>query len=115
MADRHAVASGEEEKQHEEDRMMRDIHIGNRGLETANEEQPDKLRKTIRFEQESPNTSSSSSTHVSLVFSANGEKQDGPEPVLVRKSGHVADDVQVSALDVFYEMDGRKGRHIKEV
>ena len=64
VADRHAVASGEEEKQHEENRM-RDVHIGKRGSETANEEQPDKLRKTVRFEQEAPNTSPSSSTHVS--------------------------------------------------
>ena len=49
MAGRHAVASGEEERQHEEDRM-RDIHVGKRGSEAAGEEQPDKLRKTVRFE-----------------------------------------------------------------
>ena len=66
MADRHAVASGEEEKQHDENRL-RHVHIGKRGSETADEEQqPDKLRKTVRFEQEAPNTSPSSSTHVSL-------------------------------------------------
>ena len=34
VAERHAVASGEEEKQHEE-------HIGKRGSETAKKEQPD--------------------------------------------------------------------------
>ena len=38
-----------------------------------------------------------------------------PGPVLVQKSGHVDDDVQISALDAFYEMDGRKSRYIGEV
>ena len=68
VAVRHADASGGDirENQHEEDRM-RDIHVGKRGSETANEEQPDKLRKTVRFEQQAPNTSSSSSTHVSFL------------------------------------------------
>ena len=61
VAVRHADASGGDiiENQHEEDRM-RDIHIGNRGSETANEEQSDNSRKTVRFEQDAPNTSSSS-------------------------------------------------------
>ena len=98
-ADRHAVASGEEEKRHEENRM-RDVHIGKRGSETANDEQSDKLRKTGRFVQEASNTSSSSSTHVSLEYPANGEKQYRPEPVLVQNSGHVDDDMRNSALDV---------------
>ena len=40
MADRHAVASGEDENQHEENRM-RDIHIGTRRAETTYEEQPE--------------------------------------------------------------------------
>ena len=35
--------------------------------------------------------------------------------MLVQKSGHVDDDVQISALDAFYEMDGRKSRYIGEV
>ena len=35
--------------------------------------------------------------------------------MFVQKSGHVDDDVPISALDVFYEMDGRKGRYIREV
>ena len=35
--------------------------------------------------------------------------------VLVQKSGHVDDDVQISALDAFYEMDGRRSRFIGEV
>ena len=46
MTDRHAVASGEDEREHDENRM-RDIHIGKRGSETAHEEQPDELRKTV--------------------------------------------------------------------
>ena len=33
----------------------------------------------------------------------------------MQKSGHVDDDVQVSALDAFYETDGRKSRYIGEV
>ena len=33
----------------------------------------------------------------------------------MQKSGHVHDDVQVSALDEFHEMDGRKSREIGEV
>ena len=35
--------------------------------------------------------------------------------VLVQKSGHVDDDVQISALNAFYEMDGRKSAYIGEV
>ena len=35
--------------------------------------------------------------------------------VLVQKSGHVDDDVQISALNAFYEMDGRKSPYIGEV
>ena len=114
MADRHAVASGEEEKQREENRM-RDVHIGKRGSEAANEEQHDKSRKTVRFEQEAPNTSSSSFTHVSLEYSTCGERQDRRGPVLVQNSSHVDVDTQTSALDVFYETDGRESRYIKEV
>ena len=84
MADRQAVESGGDvtKKQHEENRM-RDVHIGKRGSETANEEQPDKLRKTVRFEHEAPNTSSSTSTPVSLEYRASGDQQDRPEAVLV--------------------------------
>ena len=50
MAVRHADASGGDitENQHEENRM-RDIHIGKRGSETANEEKPDKLRKDSKI------------------------------------------------------------------
>ena len=46
----------------------------------------------------------------------NGGQQDRLEPVLVQNSGHVDDDIQISALDdVFYEKDGRESRYIKEV
>ena len=53
--------------------------------------------------------------HVSRVCPASGEKQDRSEPLLVQNSGHVDDDIQISALDVSYEMDGRRSRSIKEV
>ena len=95
---RHAVSSGEEEKQ-QEDNRVRDVHIDKRGSETANEEQLDTLRRTLRFEQEAPNTSSSSSTHVSRQYLASGEKQDWPGPVLVRNSGTDGDDIQISSLE----------------
>ena len=35
-------------------------------------------------------------------------KQDRPGSVPVQKSGYVDDDVQISALDAFYERDGRR-------
>ena len=113
MVVRHADASGGDitENQHEENRM-RDIHVGTRGSEAASEEQPDKLRKTTRAR----------SFECSIVFRSSctwnissGETQDRPESVLVQKSGHVDDDEQISALDVFYGMDGRNSRYIREV
>ena len=33
----------------------------------------------------------------------------------MQTSGHVDDDAQISALDAFYEMDGRKSHYIGEV
>ena len=96
---------------------MRDIHISKRGPETANEEQPDKLTRTVRLEQEAPNTSTSSSSisPVSLEHPASGERQIRPDPVLAQRSGHVDDDIQISTLDVLSEMDGRESRYIKKV
>ena len=94
---------------------MRDIHVGKRGSEAASEEQPDKLRKTVRFEHEAPSAKASSDPTVALEYPASGETQDRPGSVLVQKSGHVDDDVQISALDAFYEMDGRTSRYIEEV
>ena len=43
------------------------------------------------------------------------KKQGGLDPLRVQKSGHVDDDIQISALDVVYEIDGRRSRHISEV
>ena len=100
--------------QHEEDRM-REIQVSKRGSEAASEEQSDKLRKTVRFEQEASGASASSDPNATLEYPASGETQDRPRSVLVQKSGHVDDDVQISALDPFYEMDGRKSRYIREV
>ena len=90
MAVRQAVASGEDEGQHDENRV-RKIHIGKRG---ANEERPDKLRKTYdpsrmcpvhRHPQPCP----------SLESLVSGERQNRPEPVLVQNSGHPDDDIQI--------------------
>ena len=58
----------------------------------------------------SSSTAASSEPIVSLENLASGETQDRPGSVLVQKSGHVGDDAQISALDGFYEMDGRKSR-----
>ena len=93
VAVRHADASGGDitENQHEENRM-RDIHIGKRGSETADEEQLDTLRTSVRFEQEAPSALSSTDPHVSLEYLASGEKQDRPGSVFVQSSGHVGDD-----------------------
>ena len=93
---------------------MRDIHVGKRGSE-AGEEQPDKLRKTVRFEQEASSAALSSDPTVALEYTACGETQDRSGSVLVQKSGHVDDGVHISALHAFYEMDGRKSRYIGEV
>ena len=44
------------------------VHIGIGRSETAKGEQPDKLRKTVRFEPEAPDTSSSPTMHLSVLF-----------------------------------------------
>ena len=95
VAVRHADASGVYifENQHEEDRM-RDIHVGRRGSEAASEEQSEKLRKIVRFEQESPNASASSGPNVALEYLASGQTHKRLGSVFVQKSGHVNDDVQ---------------------
>ena len=53
---------------------MSDIHVGKRGSEAAGEEQPDKLRKTVRFEQEAPSAAASSDPTVALEYPASGHK-----------------------------------------
>ena len=55
---------------------MRDIHIGKRGSEAAGEEQLDKLRKTVRFEQEASSASASSDPTVTLECPASCETQE---------------------------------------
>ena len=115
VAVRLADASGGDtrENQHDENRM-RDIHVGKRGPVGAGEEQPDKLRKTVRFEQEAPSPSAAASSDptVALEYPASVRPAGS---VLVQTSGHVEDDVQISALDAFCDMDGRKCRYIGEV
>ena len=65
---------------------MRDIHVGIRGPEAAGEEQADKLRKTVRFEQEAPSSSSAASSDppVALEYPASDETQDRRGPYLCR-------------------------------
>ena len=77
VAVRHADASGGDirKNQHEEERMT-DIHVGKRGPEAAGEEQPDKLRKTARSEQEAPSAAETSDPAVPLEYPASGETQD---------------------------------------
>ena len=85
MAVRQADASGGDirENQHEEDRMI-DIHVGNRGSEAASEEQPDKLRQTVRFEQEAPSASASSDPTVALEYLRAVRRKIGRGPYLCR-------------------------------
>ena len=72
-------------------------------------------KKTVRFERETPNTSASSDPYVFLEYLASGVTQGRLGSILVQTSSHVDDDVHISALDPFYEMDGRKSRYIGEV
>ena len=65
-------------------RIMRDIHVGKRGSEAASEEQPDKSRKTVRFEQEASSASASSDPTVTLEYPASGETPSRPGSVLVQ-------------------------------
>ena len=107
-----AVTSGK--TQHEKQRM-RDIQVNERGSEAGGEKQLDKLRKTVRFEQEAPSAAASSDPIVALEYPASGETRDRQGSVFVQMSGHVDDDVRISALDVLYEMDGRKSRYMGEL
>ena len=54
---------------------MRDIHDDKRGPEAAGEEQLDKLRKTVRFEQQASSAAASSDPPVALEYPASGETQ----------------------------------------
>ena len=78
-------------------------------------EQPGKLRKTVRFEQEASSAAASSDPYVALERLVRGETPSRQGSARVQKSGHVDDDVQISALDAFCEMEGRKCRYIGEV
>ena len=83
VAVRHAAVTSEK-TDHEEDRT-RDIHVGKKGSEAAGEEQPDKLRKTVRFEQEASSASASSEPTVALEYPSSGETQSRLGSVLVQK------------------------------
>ena len=100
MADQHAVASGEDEGQHDES-ILRDIH-GEREPETAHEEQPDKLWKQYMYIQgKTFQILLQLQPCLSCNYPASGEGQDRTQPVLVQNSGHVDDDTQNFALNVF--------------
>ena len=75
MAVRHADASGCDitENPARREQNERDIHVGKRGQEAASEEQPDTLRRTVRFEQEASSAASSSDPAVPLEYHASGD------------------------------------------
>ena len=96
VAVRHADASVGYiiENQHEEK--------SKRGSEATSEEQTDEWRKTKRFGQEAPDASAC-------------ETQSRPGSVLVQKSGHVDDDVQISALDASWTKESLHWRSVGAV
>ena len=49
---------------------MRGIHVVKRGSEAAGEDQPDKLRKIVRFEQKASSASASSVPIVAVEYPA---------------------------------------------
>ena len=116
MAVRQADASGAyiRQNQHEEDRM-RDILFGKRGSEAASEEQPDRLRKTVRFEQEAPSASASSDPCVAQGYPVSCEIQNRLGSVLVQKSGHVDDDVQICVECVLRDGLTKESLHRRSV
>ena len=67
------------------------------------------LIKKLRIHQ------ASSDPHDALEHPMGSETPSRLASVLVQKSGHVDDDAQISALDPFYEMDGRTSRYIGKV
>ena len=112
MAVRHVDASGGDimENQHEDKRKT------SKSTQRDQKQQMKKeWRNTLRLEQEAPNSSASSDPYVALEHPVRSEIPSRPGSVRVQKSGHVDDDVQFSALDVFYENDGRGSRCIGEV
>ena len=63
-----------------------DDQVAVRHAVASGEEQPDKLRKTARFEQEASSASAASDPTVALEYPASGETQSRPMSVLVQKS-----------------------------
>ena len=109
VAVRHADASGcYIMENHHEEKRMRSIRVNKRGSRATSEEQLDEWRKTERLEHEAPNTSASSDPRVALEHRVSCENKVGRCPYLVQKSGRVDDDMRITALDAFYEKDGRR-------
>ena len=69
----------------------------------------------MRQEASCSSAAASSDPTVALEYPASGETHSRPGSALVQKSGHADDDVQISAFNAFFEMDGRKSRYIGEV
>ena len=82
VAVRHADASGGDIREENE------RHVGKRGPEAAGEEQPDKLRKTVRLEQEAPSSSAAASPDPTVCSGTSCEWRDtkmGRGPYLCRR------------------------------
>ena len=69
----------------------------------------------MRFEHGAPKTSTSSDPYVALGHHVRDETPSRPGSVLVQKLCHVEYDEHISALDVFYEKDGRENLCLGEV
>ena len=110
MAVRHADASGGHIRENPARRGQKERHPRwqKRRSEAAGEEQPENLRKTVWFEHEASSAAASTDPTVALEYPASGETQDRPGSVLVQTSGHVDDEIHISALDAFHEVDGRR-------
>ena len=120
------------QKKHHEGVRTRDIQVGNRGSEAASEEQPDKLRKTVRLEQGAPVHTPTCGTHIFLrtapslrpphifmrVTHTHGSRLKCHE----KGFGRMRMSFSISPSTTYkfprwmlHEMDGRKSRHIGEV
>ena len=104
----HLAVTSLNENQREE-KILRGTRVNIRGSGATSEEQLDERRKTERIEREAPNASASSDPCAAREYLVSCEIQSRPGSVLVQqKSGHVDDDVQISALDALYEKDARE-------
>ena len=110
-------ASGEDENQHEVNKMRK----WDTSTQVKEERrQPVRNNRTTWGGQHDSSKRPRTHQHLLLLHLCpesleSGDSQVRLEPVLLRWSGHVDDDIQSSALDVLSEIDGRESRYIKEV